>query len=102
MANVFKNYTSSSVGTTETTVYTVPADTTAILLGANLANETGSSIDVTVKLAGTIIVKDAPVPPGSALGVIDGKIIAEAGEAITVQSSADTSLGVILSVMEQS
>jgi hypothetical protein len=102
MANAFKNYTSASIGTSPTTVYTVPALTTSILLGFNLANTTTSSVDVSVELSGVSIVKDTPVPSGSALSVLDGKLIAEAGDTITVTSSAATSIDVILSVMEQS
>jgi hypothetical protein len=102
MANVFKNYTSSNVGTAQTTVYTVPASTTAILLGANLANETGSTVSVSAYLGGTLLIKDAPIPQGSALSILDGKIIAESGDTIVVQSNTDNSVSVVLSVMEQS
>ena len=102
MANVFKNYTSEDVGTTETTVYTVPASTTSVLLGCNLANVTASSINVTVSLGTTVIVKDAPIPANSALGILDGKIIAEAADTIKVTSDTAASVDVVLSVMEQS
>lgn len=102
MANIFKNYTSTSVGTTEATVYTVPASTTSVLLGCNLANTTASSVEVTVKLGSVIIVKDAPIPANSALGILDGKIIAEAADTIKVTSNIATSIDVVLSVMEQS
>jgi hypothetical protein len=102
MANVFKNYSNASVGTTETTVYTVPASTTSVLLGCNLANITASSIKVTAKLGGITIVKDAPIPAGSALSILDGKIIGETGETFTVQSDTAASTSVLLSVMEQS
>lgn len=102
MANVFKNYTSEDIGTTETTVYTVPASTTAVLLGCNLANVTASQIKVTVALGTTVIVKDAPIPAGSALGILDGKIIAETADTVKVTSDTATSVDVVLSVMEQS
>ena len=102
MANVFKNYTSTDVGTSPATVYTVPASTTSVMLGCNLANVTTSQIKVSAELAGVSIIKDAPIPAGSALSILDGKIIAETGEAITVTSDTATSVDVILSVMEQS
>ena len=102
MANVFKNYTSASVGTSPVTVYTVPASTTAVLIGCNIANRTGSSINVDVQLGSTYIVKGAPVPAGSALGVLDGKIIAETTETIVVTSDTASSADVILSALEQS
>ena len=51
MANTFKNYVSSSaVGTSETTIYTVPSSTTAVIIGCNIANVTSSQIRVTVKV----------------------------------------------------
>jgi len=102
MANTFKNYTSASVGTGGTTVYTVPASTTAVVIGCNLANTTASSITVDVQLGSTYIVKGAPIPAGSALSVLDGKIILETGETIVVTSDTATSTDVILSVLEQS
>lgn len=102
MANTFKNYTSASVGTSPVTVYTVPSATTAVLIGCNIANRTASSINVDVQLGSTYIVKGAPVPAGSALGILDGKIIAEATETITVTSDTASSADVILSALEQS
>ena len=102
MANTFKNYTSASVGTSATTVYTVPASTTAVIIGCNVANRTASSITVDVQLGSTYIIKDAPIPSGSALSVLDGKIIAETTETIVVTSDTASSADVILSVLEQS
>lgn len=102
MANTFKNYTSASVGTSPTTVYTVPASTTAVVIGCNVSNRTASSITVDVQLGSTYIVKGAPVPAGSALSVLDGKIIAETTETIVVTSDTASSADVILSVLEQS
>lgn len=102
MANTFKNYTSASVGTSPTTVYTVPSSTTAVVIGCNVANRTGSQILVDVQLNSTYIVKGAPVPSGSALSILDGKIIAETTETIVVTSDTATSADVILSVLEQS
>jgi len=102
MANTFKNYTSASVGTSEQTVYTVPASTTAVVIGLNIANREASTITVSAELGTTYIVKDAPIPAGSALSVLDGKIIAETGETISVTSDTAASADVIVSVLEQS
>ena len=99
--NVFKNYTGEAT-TTGATVYTVPSATTSVLLGLNLANKTSTGVTVSVTLAGTYIIKDAPIPAGSALSILDGKIIAEASEAIVVTASANTAVDAIISVMEQS
>jgi len=101
MANTFKNYTSTSIGTSATTVYTVPASTTSVVIGLNLANRTASSVTVDVQLGSTYIVKDAPVPAGSALSALDGKIIAETTDTIVVTSDTASSVDAIVSVLEQ-
>lgn len=102
MANTFKNYTSSSVGTTPVTTYTVPSATTSVTIGLNIANTTASQITVDVQAAGVYVVKDAPIPAGSALSVLDGKIILEATDTVVVTSDTASSADVILSVLEQS
>jgi len=102
MANTFKNYTSSSVGTSATTVYTVPSATSAVLIGCNLANTTTAAVYVDVQVAGVYLVKGAPVPSGSALSVLDGKIVGEATDTVVVTSDTASSIDVILSVLEQS
>ena len=101
MANTFKNYTSASVGTGATTVYTVAASTTAIMIGCNLSNTTTSQIKVDVQVAGVYLVKGAPIPANSALSVLDGKIILEAADTVVVTSDTASSADVILSVLEQ-
>ena len=101
MANTFKNYTSASVGTGATTTYTVPASTTSVMIGCNLSNTSASQVTVDVQVAGIYLVKGAPIPAGSALSVLDGKIILETTDTVVVTSSAATSCDVIVSVLEQ-
>ncbi len=102
MANIFKNYTVSCTDTTETTVYTVPAATTSVIIGCNLANTTTSQLTADVKVAGKFLIKGVPIPAGSSLSVLDGKIIGEATDTITVTSSNSSGLvDVIVSVLEQ-
>ena len=101
MPNTFINFTSSSVGTNEVTTYTVPPSTTTVTIGLNVANTTTSQIKVTVKAAGVHVVKNAPIPAESALSVLDGKIILEAADKVTVTSDTATSADAILSVLEQ-
>ena len=102
MANTFKNYTSASVGTSAVTTYTVPSATTSVMIGCNLSNTSAAQITVDVQAAGIYIVKGAPIPAGSALSVLDGKIILETTDTVVVTSSAATSADVIVSVLEQS
>jgi len=101
MANTFKNYTSASVGTGATTTYTVPSATTSVMIGCNLANRTTSQIKVDVQAAGAYVIKGAPIPSGSALSVLDGKIILETTDTVVVTSDTASSCDVIVSVLEQ-
>ena len=101
MAQTFKNYTSSGIGTTPSTVYTVAGSPTAIIIGLNLANTSASVITASAQLGSTYIVKDAPIPSGGALSVLEGKIIAEAADTIVITSNTLNSLDAIVSVLEQ-
>jgi hypothetical protein len=102
MANVFKNYTTDGAGTSLTTVYTVPSSTTAVIIGANLANVTDAQIEVDVLLGSIYLIKGGPIPANTAFSMLDGKIIAEAADTIKVQSDTASSVDVVLSVLEQS
>ena len=101
MANTFKNYTSSSIGTTGVEVYRVPLNTTSIIIGCNLANTSSSQITASLEVAGVYLVKDAPIPAGSSLSVLDGKVILEEDNVVKVTSSAGLSVDALLSVLEQ-
>ena len=110
MASVFKNAVTAGVGTSTTSVYTVPAATTATIIGLTVSNTTGSKattdVQVTDTSAGTTVylVKAANVPVGGALVPIGGeqKIVLETGDALKVTSSAASSLDVTVSILEQS
>jgi hypothetical protein len=101
MANTFKNYVSTDVGTSAVTTYTVPASTTSVMIGCNIANTTSSQIKVTVQAAGAHVVKTVPIPASSAISVLDGKIILETTDTVVVTSDTATSADVIVSVLEQ-
>ena len=102
MPNTFKNYTSTSVGTGATTVYTVPSATVAVTVGLNIANVTANQITVDVQGAGAYLIKDTPIPAGAGLSVLDGKIILETTDTLIVTTNTASSADVILSVLEQS
>ena len=101
MANTFKNYTKASIGTTGQSVYTVPSSTTSVMIGLNLSNTATTQVTVDVLLNGTYIVKNVPIPSGSSLDALGGKIILETGDNVVVESDTANSLDVILSVLEQ-
>ena len=112
MANTFKLKTDTGVGTTLTSVYTVPASTTTVIIGAVLANIIASQIKVDVKIVtasssgenadDVYLVKDLPIPNGSSFELIEGKVVLETGDIVKVESDTASSLDVALSVLEQS
>jgi hypothetical protein len=97
----FNNYTSSAVGTSPVTVHTVAAGQEVVVIGLNLANITASQITVDVQVAGVFLVKGVPIPAGSSLSALDGKLIMEAADTCVVTSNTAASCDVILSVLEQ-
>ena len=107
MANTFKSVTSGSIGTTLTDVYTCPAATTTIILGASMANIDNNPIGGSIKLAKSgslddvFIVKQAPVPVGSTVEVMSGnKVVLEASDKLQMQSDTASSLDTIVSLLE--
>tara|TARA_Y100000004_G_C8821074_1_gene371942 strand:- start:264 stop:590 length:327 start_codon:yes stop_codon:yes gene_type:complete len=107
MANTFKSYTDTGIGTSEATVYTVAANTVAVVIGCNIANLTGDQISASVRLDKSTgddiyIIKNIPIPNGSAFEFNTGnKIVMETGDAIKIVSDTASSLDVVISVLEQ-
>lgn len=108
MANTFKRKLSRGVGTTadEVGAYTVGAGVTTVVIGLTVTNTSGSAISANVFLndgiANTNIVSNAPISSGSSLVVVGGdqKVVLETGDSIYVQSSAASSIDVVMSIME--
>ena len=113
MANDFKRFCTPNVSnSSNTTIYAVPAGASSaalesIVIGITMANKTSSGISASIFIDNedgsndVYIVKDATIPAGSALSVLDGKIILETTDTVVVTSSAATSCDVIVSVLEQ-
>jgi hypothetical protein len=108
MANTFKLKTKAYVGVITTGVYTVPAGTTATVIGITLANVSGSSINVGVGVSRATsdsvkLLKDAPIPQGSTLEFMQGnKIVLETTDTITVVSDTSSSLDASITILELS
>lgn len=106
MPNIFKNSKSRNVSTA-TTIYTVPASTTSVVVGLTVANiDTSATVKVTILVTASAldynIVKDVPILPGASLQAISGeKIVLLTGEFIEVTSTGGLS-DVIISYMEVS
>jgi hypothetical protein len=109
MANTFKSYTKASIGTSLTDVYTVPALTTAVVIGCNLSNRTGNQVNANLLINkadvgsdDVYLVRNIPIPNGSAFEFNAGnKIILVAGDKIQVSSDVATSVDAVVSVLEQ-
>ena len=109
MAEVFKNF-KLALGTDSATAYTCPAATTAIVLllqvsnvdGVNEADATITWTDASDSGTSTALVSAVPVPAGSAIGVLSGKLVLEAGDAIKGLASAAGDLVLTGSVVEMS
>ena len=109
MAETFKNF-KLALGTSSATAYTCPAATTSIVLllqvsnidGANEADASVSWTDSSDSGASTALVSTVPIPAGSALGVLSGKLVLEAGDTVAGLASAASDLVLSGSVVEMS
>ena len=92
------------VTTADQTVYTAPTGYTAIVLYAHVTNISSSDASFTMShvrsSTTTEIVKDATVPPSDAFIPLDGKLVLETSDSIKISASANSSLKLILSVLE--
>ena len=108
MANTFKSYTDTDIGTSTADVYTVPASTVAVIIGCNLSNKTGDQVNASLIINKAVgdnvyLIRNIPIPNGSAFEFNAGnKIILETGDKIQVVSDTASSIDAIISVLEQS
>ena len=110
MANAFKTFTDTAVGTSNADVYTCPSTTPATettIIGLNVANILTVSITVNVQLINNDgdnvhIVKSAIVPVGSSLVVVGGdqKIVMNASDILRITASQASAADVTVSVLE--
>ena len=104
--SLFKSKISTNIGTTPTVIYTNAAALSATVIGLSVANIAGvaARVDATLTKGGitAFLIKQAPVPSGSALVIIGGeqKLVAEANDFITITSSVASSLDSVISVLE--
>jgi hypothetical protein len=105
---MFKSIAETGVGTTKTTIATVPSAKSFTILGLSCANVESNEVAATVYLFKDATSTEAslgnglPVPPSSTLLVVSEgqKIIAEAGDEIRVESDTAASLDVVMSFLE--
>ena len=107
MANAFKTFTDTAVGTGNADVYTCPSATETTIIGLNIANILTVSITVNGQLINNDgdnvhIVKSAIVPVGSSLVAVGGdqKIVMNASDVLRITASQASAADVTLSVLE--
>ena len=108
MVNAFKRE-SETAGTTATqmlsyTNNTVPASTEIVVIGLLASNKTTSTKTITVEIVNssttTTWIKDAPIPSGSSLSMMENKLVLVVGDKLQVTASAASSIDVTLSYLE--
>jgi len=111
MANTFKLKTKAGVDASLVSLYTVPANTTTVIIGLTISNVKGASVTadaqiVTASSSGenadnVYLVKTIPLPTGSSIEIMAGnKIVLEAGDIVKVKSSVSDGVDALLSIME--
>ena len=104
MAQNFRRNTQNNVGTSVENVYS--ADSYDTIVGIALTNVSGSSINVDCYINDgsndIYLVKNAPIPVGSQLQLIDGgaKIILKSGDKLKAKSDTASSLKAIVSFID--
>ena len=108
MPNAFKRE-SETAGTSATqmlsyTSNTVPASTEVVVIGLLASNKTTSTKTITVEIVDststTTWIKDAPIPSGSSLSMMENKLVLVVGDKLQVTASAASSIDVTLSYLE--
>ena len=104
MAQDFTRYKERNIGTSAVTLFTANSNDT--IVGISVANITGSAVNADVFINdGTndfYLVKNAPIPTGSALQVLDGgaKVVVQNGDILKVKSDTASSLDVWISTVD--
>ena len=107
MANTFKLKSKNNIGVSTVGIYTVPGATTTVIIGVTCTNVSGQGINVGIGISRATngddinILKNVPIPQGSALEIMQGnKIVVEAIDTVTAKSDVNNSLDVALTIME--
>jgi hypothetical protein len=101
MANTFaREIAATTTADSPVTVYTVPALTTTVVIGFMVSNLTAAEVAVSIEAASTNLGTDLPIPAGSALSALDGKLVLEAADTVTIECDTLNGVEVIFSYME--
>lgn len=104
MANTYKNKLFDLTTTSITTVYTCPAETTALVKTIQMTNDSGTiNVEVFVSDASASAqneIAHITMAARSTSNFAYGTIVLEAGDAIKVQASTANTVSGILSILE--
>ena len=88
------------------TVLRAAANSDDAIIGIRCANIAGTSVNISVYVKNGsdkyFIIKDAPIPTGGSLELIDGgsKVVLQSGDAVKAFASAASSVDIITSVVD--
>lgn len=99
MANTFNRLLASGTSA-GSTLKTMPASTSWVVIGITVANVSGSLLTIDVAVAGTSLAQDVPIPDGATLNLLEGKLVLVAGDTLTEKCSVDAGVDYIISYME--
>ena len=107
MAQNFRRSIERSIGTSATDIPDgANFDSYDTIVGINLANIVATQVNVSVYIANGganyYLIKDAPIPAGSALQVLDGgaKFVVQSGDRLWVVSDTASSIDVVVSAVD--
>tara|TARA_R110000803_G_scaffold62976_2_gene123462 strand:+ start:167 stop:523 length:357 start_codon:yes stop_codon:yes gene_type:complete len=116
MANTFKvvshDVMPASAGTPEA-LYTTPGSTTTVIIGLTVANIHTAQVTASVKLVSdtsgggrtatnttTFLAKNIPIPVGSSVAPLVGKVVLETTDVIQIDCSVADTVSITMSIME--
>ena len=105
MAQDFERVLKTSIGTSATEIRAA-ANSDDAIIGMRFANKgtTAVTVDATVKNSSTsyYLIKDAPIPAGGSLELIDGgsKVVLQSGDSVEALSDTASAVDCILSVVD--
>jgi hypothetical protein len=102
--NIFKTVT-AELTTAGAEIYTAPVGYSAIVLMAQVSNNTAGTVDITAAVLNLDsseirLVDSFSIPANDAAGLLDGKLVLEEGYGFTASASANSSLSLTLSILE--
>ena len=104
MANTYKSYFVDLTTTNKTLIYTVPANTTAIVKTIQLTNESGN-VNVQIYVTDTSAtteyeISHSTMAARSTENFAKGSIVLEAGDLIKIQAATANTVTGVVSVLE--